>query len=103
MIDLKTATLAEWQRTSLKEILPYVVQRIIEEEILPMQDAQNALAHLMVMEQTELNTIDNGAVCEACPDFRDGAVNALEVIRAAKRKMADRLRLTSHQREKLSI
>ena len=103
MINLKNASLEEWKKAGLKRTLPYAAKRIIDEEIMSMRNPRRALAHLLVMERRALNTIDNGSVSAACPDFRAGAVNELEVIRVAKRKIADRLRLTPSQREALDM
>jgi hypothetical protein len=102
MVNLKEASNGG-RRSNLKQTLPYAAQRIIDEEIMPMQNARTALAHLLVMERTALNIIDNGIVSKANSDFRAGSVEVVEVVRTAKRKIADRLRLTSSQREALDM
>ena len=91
------------KKSSLRETMPYVLKRIIDEDLIPENNPGKNLTRMLVLEGTLLDIIDNGAVSKYFPDFKSGAVNALEVVRVSKRKFANQLHLSSGQREEIGI
>jgi len=87
---------------SSKKFLPVALSRLMKEEILDKLPPKEALAHALASESMLLSFIDGGKA-PLPTEWRKSLLDMVEVTRATKRTLADRLDLTLSQREALGI
>jgi hypothetical protein len=96
------------KRADFRKTLPYAFSRIIEEDFKKFPST-DALGRLLAAEHRILDLIEETEIPASpklAPHFlemKESYMGTLEILRSAKQRIADQLRLNVRQREALGI